>query len=84
MVSQIGGSTCKWHWDFIRFSDKSGKVRCCPGGESASFGNVVPISDTPGRPEILASIGGHISGWNSVSILNYNGINARFVDLGRI
>lgn len=31
--------------------------------------------------EILASIGEAHSGWNSVNILNNNGINARFVDL---
>jgi aspartate kinase len=31
--------------------------------------------------EILASIGEAHSGWNSVNILNNNGINARFIDL---
>lgn len=67
--------------DFIRFRIDQAKTVLYSLGKVLASGYVDPKAIHLAAREILASIGEAHSGWNSVSILNNNGINARFVDL---
>lgn len=67
--------------DFIRFRVDQAKTVLYSLGKVLASGYVDPKAIHLAAREILASIGEAHSGWNSVSILNNNGINARFVDL---
>ncbi|MDR0421786.1 MAG: aspartate kinase [Proteiniphilum sp.] len=67
--------------DFIRFRVDQAKTVLYSLGKVLASGYVDPKAIHLAAREILASIGEAHSGWNSVNILNSNGINARFVDL---
>lgn len=67
--------------DFIRFRVDQAKTVLYSLGKVLASGYVDPKAIHLAAREILASIGEAHSGWNSVNILNNNGINARFVDL---
>ena len=67
--------------DFIRFRVDQAKTLLYSMGKVLASG-YVNLSDIHlAAREILASIGEAHSAWNSVNILNNNGVNARFVDL---
>ena len=67
--------------DFIRFRVDQAKTVLYSLGKVLASGYVKPTEIHLAAREILASIGEAHSGWNSVNILNNNGINARFIDL---
>ena len=67
--------------DFIRFRVDQAKTLLYSLGKVLASGYVNRTDIHLAAREILASIGEAHSGWNSVSILNNNGINARFIDL---
>lgn len=67
--------------DFIRFRVDQAKTLLYSLGKVLASGYVNRTDIHLAAREILASIGEAHSGWNSVNILNNNGINARFVDL---
>ena len=67
--------------DFIRFRIDQAKTVLYSLGKVLASGYVNRTDIHLAAREILASIGEAHSGWNSVNILNNNGINARFVDL---
>lgn len=67
--------------DFIRFRVDQAKTMLYSLRKVLASGYVDPNAIHLAAREILASIGEAHSGWNSVNILNNNGINARFVDL---
>lgn len=67
--------------DFIRFRIDQAKTLLYSLRKVMASGYVNVIDISLAAREILASIGEAHSGWNSVNILNNNGINARFVDL---
>ncbi len=67
--------------DFIRFRIDQSKTLLYSLSKVLASGYVNPTDIHLAAREILASIGEAHSGWNSVNILNNNGINARFVDL---
>jgi len=67
--------------DFIRFRIDQAKTLLYSLGKVLASGYVNRTDIHLAAREILASIGEAHSGWNSVNILNNNGINARFVDL---
>ena len=67
--------------DFIRFRVDQTKTLLYSLNKVMASGYVNMEDISLAAREILASIGEAHSGWNSVNILNNNGINARFVDL---
>ena len=67
--------------DFIRFRVDQSKTLLYSLGKVLASGYVNMTDIHLAAREILASIGEAHSGWNSVNILNNNGINARVVDL---
>lgn len=67
--------------DFIRFRVDQAKTVLYSLGKVLASGYVDPKAIHLAAREILASIGEAHSGWNSVNILNNNGINSRFIDL---
>ena len=67
--------------DFIRFRVDQAKTLLYSLGKVLASGYVNRTDIHLAAREILASIGEAHSGWNSVNILNNNGINARFIDL---
>ena len=67
--------------DFIRFRVDQAKTVLYSLGKVLASGYVNRTDIHLAAREILASIGEAHSGWNSVNILNNNGINARFIDL---
>lgn len=67
--------------DFIRFRIDQAKTILYSLSKVLASGYVNMTDIHLAAREILASIGEAHSGWNSVNILNNNGINARFVDL---
>ena len=67
--------------DFIRFRVDQAKTLLYSLNKVMASGYVNMVDISLAAREILASIGEAHSGWNSVNILNNNGINARFVDL---
>lgn len=67
--------------DFIRFRIDQAKTLLYSLGKVMASGYVNMIDISLAAREILASIGEAHSAWNSVNILNNNGMNARFVDL---
>ena len=67
--------------DFIRFRVDQTKTLLYSLNKVMASGYVNVQDISLAAREILASIGEAHSGWNSVNILNNNGINARFVDL---
>ncbi len=67
--------------DFIRFRVDQAKTVLYSLGKVLASGYVDQKAIYLAAREILASIGEAHSGWNSVNILNNNGISARFVDL---
>jgi aspartate kinase len=67
--------------DFIRFRVDQAKTLLYSLGKVLASGYVNRTDIYLAAREILASIGEAHSGWNSVNILNNNGINARFIDL---
>ena len=67
--------------DFIRFRIDQAKTLLYSLGKVLASGYVNMADIHLAAREILASIGEAHSGWNSVNILNNNGINARFIDL---
>ena len=67
--------------DFIRFRVDQTKTLLYSLNKVMASGYVNMQDISLAAREILASIGEAHSGWNSVNILNNNGINARFVDL---
>lgn len=67
--------------DFIRFRVDQAKTLLYSLGKVLASGYVNRIDIHLAAREILASIGEAHSGWNSVNILNNNGVNARFIDL---
>lgn len=67
--------------DFIRFRIDQAKTILYSLSKVLASGYVNMTDIHLAAREILASIGEAHSGWNSVNILNNNGINARFIDL---
>lgn len=67
--------------DFIRFRIDQAKTILYSLSKVLASGYVNMADIHLAAREILASIGEAHSGWNSVNILNNNGINARFIDL---
>lgn len=67
--------------DFIRFRIDQAKTILYSLSKVLASGYVNMTDIHLAAREILASLGEAHSGWNSVNILNNNGINARFVDL---
>ncbi len=67
--------------DFIRFRIDQAKTILYSLNKVLASGYVNMMDIHLAAREILASIGEAHSGWNSVNILNNNGINARFIDL---
>lgn len=67
--------------DFIRFRVDQAKTVLYSLGKVLASGYVNRTDIYLAAREILASIGEAHSGWNSVNMLNNNGINARFIDL---
>lgn len=67
--------------DFIRFRVDQAKTLLYSLGKVLASGYVNRTDIHLAAREILASIGEAHSGWNSVNILNNNGVNARFIDL---
>lgn len=67
--------------DFIRFRIDQSKTLLYSLAKVLASGYVNMTDIHLAAREILASIGEAHSGWNSVNILNNNGINARFIDL---
>ncbi len=67
--------------DFIRFRIDQSKTLLYSLRKVLASGYVNITDIHLAAREILASIGEAHSGWNSVNILNNNGINARFIDL---
>ena len=67
--------------DFIRFRVDQAKTILYSLSKVLASGYVNPTDIHLAAREILASIGEAHSGWNSVNILENNGINARFIDL---
>ncbi len=67
--------------DFIRFRIDQAKTVLYSLGKVLASGYVNRTDIHLAAREILASIGEAHSGWNSVNMLNNNGVNARFVDL---
>jgi aspartate kinase len=67
--------------DFIRFRVDQAKTLLYSLGKVLASGYVNMTDIHLAAREILASLGEAHSGWNSVNILNNNGINARFIDL---
>lgn len=67
--------------DFIRFRIDQAKTILYSLGKVLASGYVNMTDIHLAAREILASIGEAHSGWNSVNILNNQGINARFIDL---
>ena len=67
--------------DFIRFRVDQAKTLLYSLGKVLASGYVNRTDIHLAAREILASLGEAHSGWNSVNILNNNGINARFIDL---
>lgn len=67
--------------DFIRFRIDQAKTLLYSLRKVLASGYVNMTDIHLAAREILASIGEAHSGWNSVNILNNNGINARFIDL---
>lgn len=67
--------------DFIRFRVDQSKTLLYSLRKVLASGYVNMADIHLAAREILASIGEAHSGWNSVNILNNNGINARFIDL---
>jgi aspartate kinase len=67
--------------DFIRFRVDQAKTILYSLAKVLASGYVNRDDIHLAAREILASIGEAHSGWNSVNILNNNGINARFIDL---
>ncbi|WP_294068713.1 aspartate kinase [Proteiniphilum sp. UBA1028] len=67
--------------DFIRFRIDQAKTLLYSLGKVLASGYVNRTDIHLAAREILASLGEAHSGWNSVNILNNNGINARFIDL---
>ncbi|HXL00733.1 MAG TPA: aspartate kinase [Dysgonamonadaceae bacterium] len=67
--------------DFIRFRVDQAKTILFSLSKVLASGYVNRTDIYLAAREILASIGEAHSGWNTVNILNNNGINARFIDL---
>lgn len=67
--------------EFIEYRIKQAKVMLYSLSKVMASGYVDPEDICLAAREILASIGEAQSAWNSVNILNNNGINARFIDL---
>lgn len=67
--------------DFIRFRIDQAKTILYSLSKVLASGYVNRSDIHLAAREILASLGEAHSGWNSVNILNNNGVNARFIDL---
>ncbi len=67
--------------DFIRFRIDQAKTVLYSLAKVLASGYVSPTDINLAAREILSSIGEAHSAWNSVNMLNNNGINARFIDL---
>lgn len=67
--------------DFIRFRVDQAKTILYSLAKVMASGYVNRTDICLAAREILSSIGEAHSGWNSVNILNNNGINTRFIDL---
>lgn len=67
--------------DFIRFRIDQAKTLLYSLRKVLASGYVNSVDIHLAAREILSSIGEAHSGWNSVNILNNNGVNARFIDL---
>lgn len=67
--------------EFIQYRIKQVKTLLHSLNKVLASGYVNPDDIHLAAREILASIGESHSAWNSVNILNNNGINARFIDL---
>lgn len=67
--------------EFIEFRLKQAKTMLHSLGKVLASGYVNSEDICLAAREILASIGEAHSAWNSVNILNNNGVNARFIDL---
>ncbi|MDR0613454.1 MAG: aspartate kinase [Dysgonamonadaceae bacterium] len=66
---------------FIRYRIEQAKLYLSSMYKVLTSGYVEKSSIYPAAREILASLGEAHSAWNSVNILNNNGINATFIDL---
>ena len=67
--------------DFIEYRIKQAKIMLYSLSKVMASGYVNPEDICLAAREILASIGEAHSAWNSVNILNNNGISAKFIDL---
>lgn len=67
--------------DFIRFRVDQAKTVLYSLSKVLASGYVKPADIHLAAREILSSIGEAHSAWNSVNMLNNNGVNARFIDL---